>query len=222
MGEMIKFPSNGDTAEGYLAKPDSGQGKGVIVIQEWWGLNDHIKDVADRFAREGFVALAPDLYHGKVTAEPDEAGKLLMALDISRAERDLRGAINHLKDMTGGPVGTVGFCMGGALSLFAACKNGEAVGACVDFYGGHPAVKYDWYGLKAPLLFFVAEHDDFVNPNIPAYKEALNATPGARFEFVEYPGTQHAFFNDTSPDVYNEQAAKDAWQRTLTFFHENL
>src|SRR5690606_29587438 len=105
--------------------------------QEWWGLNDNIKSIADRFAAAGYVALAPDLYHGKLTDEPDEAGKLLMALDIERAERDLRGAVQYLKDLAGNPVGTVGFCMGGALSLFAACNNGDDVGACVDFYGGH-------------------------------------------------------------------------------------
>src|SRR6185503_2768462 len=98
MGEMVSFPANGGTASGYLARPASGSGKGVIVIQEWWGVNDNIKGIADRFAKEGFVALAPDMYHGTVTAEPDEAGKLLMALNIPQAEKDLKGAVTYLKE----------------------------------------------------------------------------------------------------------------------------
>ncbi len=221
MGDMVSFASNGGTATGYLAKPESGQGKGVIVIQEWWGLNDNIKDIANRFAAEGFTALAPDLYHGKVTAEPDEAGKMLMALNVPQAEKDLRGAINYLKDATGGPVGTVGFCMGGALSLFAACKNGEAVGACVDFYGGHPAVTYDWYGLKAPVLGIWAEHDDFVNPNLPKIESGIKDA-GVAYESVTLPGTSHGFFNDTRPDIYNAEAAGQAWQKTLALYRANL
>lgn len=221
MGETVSFPSNGADASGYLARPQTGTGKGVIVIQEWWGLNDHIKDVADRFAAEGFVALAPDLYHGVVTSEPDEAGKLLMALDIDRAAKDLSGAIGHLKGLTGGPVGTVGFCMGGALSLFAACNNDGDVGACVDFYGGHPKVEFNWEGLTAPVLGLFAEHDDFVNPNVPGWEAALQQH-GKQYEFHTYPGTQHAFFNDSNPDVYNAEAAKDAWERTLAFYRTHL
>ncbi len=221
MGEMIEFPANGRTCPGYLARPAAGTGKGVVVIQEWWGLNSNIRNIADRFAAEGFVALAPDLYHGKVTSEPDEAGKLMMALRIDEAEKDLRGAIRYLKELTGAPVGTVGFCMGGALSLFAACKAGSDVGACVDFYGGHPAVTYDWDGLTAPVLGIWAEHDDFVNPNIPRYEEELKRR-GKKYEFVTCPGTQHAFFNDERPGIYHPQAAEDSWKRVLAFFREHL
>jgi carboxymethylenebutenolidase len=221
MGEMVEFAANGGKASGYLARPEGGAGKGVIVIQEWWGLNDNIKGIADRFAAEGFTALAPDLYHGKATAEPDEAGKLMMAMNVDQADTDLRGTVNYLKDLTGAPVGTVGFCMGGALALFAACKNGAAVGACVDFYGGHPAVQYDWYNLKAPVLGIWAAQDDFVNPNIPRYKEALEAQ-GVKHEFVTEPGTHHGFFNDERADVYNEPGARDAWERTLAHFRANL
>ena len=144
-GEMVTFQSNGGTANGYLSVPASGKGPGVIVIQEWWGLVPHIKDVCDRFAAEGYVALAPDIYHGESTKSPDEAGKLMMALRIDEAEKDLRGAIGYLLNheaTTGDEVGTVGFCMGGALSLYAASKNPQ-VGACVVFYGIHPNVKPD-------------------------------------------------------------------------------
>ncbi len=221
MGEMVTFPSNGITASGYLARASGGTGKGVVVIQEWWGLNDNIKGIADRFAAAGYTALAPDMYHGTLTSEPDEAGKLLMALDIPRAEKDLRGAVAYLKKETGSNVGTVGFCMGGALSLFAACSNGDDVGACVDFYGGHPAVKYDFANLKAPVLGIWAEHDDFVNPMLPAIEEGIKST-GVHYESKQYPGTAHAFFNDTNKDGYDKAAADDAWNRTLAFYSAHL
>lgn len=220
MGEIVTFPSNGGEAQGYLAKPAGATGKGVIVVQEWWGLNGNIKGIADRFAAEGFVALAPDLYHGKVVAEPDEAGKMLMALNIEQAEKDLRGSVSYLKGLSGGKVGTVGFCMGGALSLFAACTNGDDVGACVDFYGGHPAVQFDWNNLKAPLLAIWAEHDDFVNPNIPGWEAELKSRD-KDYESHQYPGTSHAFFNDEGGS-YDPDAAADAWQRTLAHFRAHL
>lgn len=221
MGQAIEFPANGRTCPGYLATPAEGTGKEVVVIQEWWGLNRNIRSIADRFAAEGFVALAPDLYHGNVTEEPDEAGKLMMALRIEEAEADLRGAIRYLKERTGAPVGTVGFCMGGALSLFAACKAGEDVGACVDFYGGHPAVSYEWDRLTAPVLGIWAEHDDFVNPNVPRFEEELRRR-GKLFEFVTYAGTRHAFFNDERPETFHPQAAEDSWQRVVEFFRRHL
>lgn len=221
MGEMVNFPSNGGTASGYLAKPASGSGKGVIVIQEWWGLNDNITGIADRFAAEGFMALAPDMYHGTLATEPDEAGKLLMALDFARAEKDLRGAVTYLKDASGGAVGTVGFCMGGALSLFAACNSPGDVGACADFYGGHPAIQYNFGGLKTPVLGIWAEHDDFVNPSLPRIEEGIKGA-GVEYESKVYPGTAHAFFNDTNKDGFNKEAADDAWQRTLAFYRKHL
>ena len=160
-GQMIEFQSNGGTAQGYLSVPETGRGPGVVVIQEWWGLVPHIKDVADRFAAVGFVALAPDLYHGDVARSPDEAGKMMMALNIAQTEKDLRGAVEYLlnHEATEGPsVGTVGFCMGGALSLYAASKN-ERVGACVVFYGIHPKVEPDFEALRAPVLGIFAEED---------------------------------------------------------------
>src|SRR2546423_4326681 len=166
-GEMVEFQSNGATARGYLSTPESGRGPGVVVIQEWWGLVPHIKDVADRFAREGFVALAPDLYHGTLARSPDEAGKLMMALNIEQTEKDLRGAVQYLLNheaTDGDKVGTVGFCMGGVLSLYAASKN-EQVGACVVFYGIHPKVKPDLDNLRAPVLGIYAGNDESVPPS---------------------------------------------------------
>jgi carboxymethylenebutenolidase len=223
MGEMIELVTKGSRTEGYLALPEEkrASGSGVVVIQEWWGLNDHIKAIVDRLAREGFAALAPDLYHGKLTKSPDEAGKLLMALNIAQAESDLRGAAGHLRAITGKPAGVVGFCMGGALSLFAACSNGEDIGACVVYYGGHPKIEYDFDGLRAPVLGHWAENDDFANANLPRFEEALGKR-NKPFEFHHYPGTQHAFFNSDRPEVYNGDAAEKSWQRTIAFFKTHL
>ena len=221
---MIEFQSNGGTARGYLSTPESGGGPGVVVIQEWWGLVPHIKDVADRFAGEGFVALAPDLYHGDVARSPDEAGKLMMALNIGRAERDLRGAVHYLlghEATAGGRVGTVGFCMGGVLSLYAASKN-EQVGACVVFYGIHPKVEPDLENLRAPVLGLYAERDQFVPPEAVRALEEKLAAHGKAIETHIYPATDHAFFNDTRPEVYDAAAAADAWRRTIEFFRRHL
>jgi carboxymethylenebutenolidase len=221
---MIEFKSNGGTASGYLSTPESGGGPGVVVIQEWWGLVPHIKDVADRFASEGFVALAPDLYHGDVARSPDEAGKMMMALNISQTERDLRGAVQYLLDdeaTTGDRVGTIGFCMGGALSLYAASKN-QQVGACVVFYGIHPKVEPDFENLRAPVLGIFAEKDKSVTPEAVRALEEKVREHGRVIETHTYPDTDHAFFNDTRPEVYDAAAAADAWRRTIEFLRKHL
>jgi carboxymethylenebutenolidase len=223
-GRMIEFKSNGGTASGYLSTPESGEGPGVVVIQEWWGLVPHIKDVADRFASEGFVALAPDLYHGDVARSPDEAGKMMMALNISQTERDLRGAVQYLLDdeaTTGDRVGTIGFCMGGALSLYAASKNTQ-VGACVVFYGIHPKVEPEFDNLRAPVLGIFAEKDKSVTPDAVRALEETMREHGKSIETHIYPGTDHAFFNDTRPEVYDAAAAADAWRRTIEFLRAHL
>ncbi len=223
-GEMVNFQSNGGSASGYLSLPASGKGPGVIVIQEWWGLVPHIKDVCDRFAAEGFVALAPDLYHGQSTTSPDEAGKLMMAMRIDEAGKDLRGAAEYLLDhgaTTGGKVGTVGFCMGGALSLYAATKN-EQVGACVVFYGGHPNVKPDLPNLHAPVLGLYAGRDGFVTPESVHELERQLKELGKTAEIHIYADADHGFFNDQRPTVYSEVDAKDAWRRVLEFYRKHL
>ena len=223
-GRIVQFSSNGGTCSGHLAVPTAGRGPGVIVLQEWWGLVDHIKDVADRLAREGFVALAPDMYHGKKTTSPDEAGKLLMALNIAQVEKDLRGAIDYLLSLPecqGDHVGTVGFCMGGQLSLYAACANSK-VGACVVYYGIHPNVHPDMARLQAPVLGFFGEKDASVPPHAARKLEAELKAAGKQAEFHIYKGASHAFFNDTRPQVYHPASAKDSWDRTLKFFREEL
>ncbi|HEV2833881.1 MAG TPA: dienelactone hydrolase family protein [Pyrinomonadaceae bacterium] len=224
MGELVDYKANGKTANGYLAIPQQGSGPGVVVIQEWWGLVDHIKDVCERFAKEGFVALAPDLYHGKTTKSPDEAGKLMMAMRIDEAEKDLSGAVQYLLDhdaTTGGKVGVVGFCMGGALALYTATKNSN-VGACVVFYGGHPNVKPDLPNLQSPVLGIYGERDKSVPPeSVHKLEQQLKAL-GKKVDVIIYPNADHAFFNDARPTVYVPEAAADAWQRTIEFFRKHL
>jgi carboxymethylenebutenolidase len=224
MGELVEFKTNGRTDSGYLAIPESGNGPGVIVIQEWWGLVDHIKDVCERFASEGFVALAPDLYHGKTTKSPDEAGKLMMSMRIDEAEKDISGAIEYLlaqEATTGGKVGVVGFCMGGALALYTATKNAK-VGACVVFYGGHPNVKPDLPQLASPVLSISGDRDKSVTPEVVHKLEQQLKALGKKVDVIIYPGADHAFFNDTRPTVYVPEAAADAWQRTIDFFSKHL
>ena len=215
MGEMIEFHSNGSTAGGYLAVPASGSGPGVIVIQEWWGLVDHIKDVCDRFAAAGFVALAPDLYHGQKVApgEPDEAGKAMMAMKMDQAARDMSGAVDELlRRSSGDKVGVIGFCMGGGLALVLATQRPDAVAAVVPCYGiiPWPDAQPDYSAMSAAVLGHYAEKDDFFTP------EAANALAeqlrdmGKSVEIVVYPDTDHAFFNDTRPEVYDEEAAGTA------------
>ena len=221
-GSMVEFPSNGGKTSGYLATPASGKGAGIIVIQEWWGLVGHIKKVCDRFAAEGFTALAPDMYHGKTASEPDGAGKLFMALNIAQAEKDLRGAATHLLGRSSTKkLGAVGFCMGGQLALFAATLN-PSVGACVNFYGIHPNVKPDYSKLSGPVLGLFAEKDGFVTPQVAKDTDAAIKKAGKQSEIHIYPGADHGFFNDERPDVYDKTAADDAWRRTLACFRQHL
>ena len=221
-GRRVQFPSNGSTTEGYLATPATGKGPGVLVIQEWWGLVKHIENVCDRFAAEGFSALAPDLYHGKLATEPDEAGKLFMALNIAQAEKDLTGAARYLAQHSStAKLGAVGFCMGGQLALYAGCTN-PAIGAVVDFYGVHPNVKPDYSRLNAPVLGLFAEKDAFVTPQTARDVEAAIKGAGKPVAIHIYPGVDHAFFNDERSDVYDKAAAGDAWRRTLAHLREHL
>jgi len=228
MGEMIKIAAaaSDESFAAYLSEPEpaSANGKAVVVLQEWWGLVDHIKDVADRFAKAGFVALAPDLYHGESTTNPDDAGRMLMALNIERAALDLAAAARELKRRAGinHRVGVVGFCMGGQLALLAATAAPEEVGAAVNFYGIHPKVEPDFSKLSCPVLGLFAENDTSVpKKSVDAMVAAIESV-GKTIEHHIFPGTDHAFFNDTRPEVYSETAAADAWARTTKFFETHL
>jgi carboxymethylenebutenolidase len=222
-GQMIQFKGNGQSYEGYLSPAPNG-GPAIVVIQEWWGLNDHIKDIADRFAGEGFTALAPDMYNGKMTTAPDEAGKYMMALKIAETEKQLRAAVQTLlshPSCTSKSAGVIGFCMGGQLAMYTAATNPDQVTACVNFYGIHPNVKPPFAQMKAALLGLFAENDKSVNAEaVEKLRQELTAS-GRTFELQTYKNVGHAFFNDTRP-VYDEESAKDAWRRTIDFFRKHV
>jgi len=222
-GEMVKFPSNGNEGQGYLAKPDSG-GPGVIVIQEWWGLVPHIKDVADRLAGEGLVALAPDLYNGKTTNEPDQAGKLMMEMKIEEAARDMSGAVDYLRGLdatTDDKVGCVGFCVGGGLSMYLAGHNPN-IGACVVYYGVLPMAQTDHDAIQPPILGHYADQDSFLQVDAVRALEKTLRDKAKDVQFHIYQDTQHGFFNDSRPEQYNAEASAQSWERTLAFFRKHL
>ena len=218
-GKIVSFPSNGRSAQGYLALPESGNGPGLVVIQEWWGLVDHITALADRFAAAGFVALAPDMYHGEKTTSPDQAGKLLMALNIAAAGKDLRGALSYLRNhdaVAPKKTGVLGFCMGGQLALYAAQEHPDVVDAAVDFYGIHPKVTIEPARLKPPVLGHFGLRDESVpTATVEALAEAVRSS-GGTFEIHQYDAG-HAFFNDSRPQVFDADCARVAWDRTLAF-----
>lgn len=221
MGEMVTFASNGGRCDGYVA----GTGPGVLVIQEWWGLVPHIKNVVDRFAAEGFTALAPDLYHGQTSAEPDGAGKLMMALNMSAAGKDMSGAIDYLIERTGrGKVGVVGFCMGGGLALVIATQRPDAVAAVAPFYGliPWPDAQPDWSALTAKVEGHYASEDEYFTPELAAGLEQQLRDLGKDATLHVYEGAQHAFFNDDRPEVYDPEASATAFARVLAHFRSNL
>ena len=226
-GEMVTYPTgmDGSTAPGYLAKPEGdGPFPGVIVIQEWWGLEEHIKDIARRFAAEGFVALAPDLYHGHVATEPDDARKHAMSLQLDAAMKDIQGAIDYLKsllEVEPKKVGVIGFCMGGRLALHAAVRS-QDVGAVAPFYaGGMEGMFQDIDKIDAPMFAaFGAEDASIPLDRVERFRQLLQEH-GKQAEVTVYDGAPHSFFNDTRPS-YREEVSRDAWQKVLTLFRSAL
>jgi carboxymethylenebutenolidase len=219
---MIHFPSNSHQTAGYLAIPEgAGLFPAIVAIQEWWGLVGHIKDVADRFAAEGFITLAPDLYHGEVAEEPNEARKLAMALDRNRAIEEIAAAVRYLRGhkQVAGSVGVVGWCMGGGLALSAAV-HGAQVDAVVCFYG-RPLDERDTAKLKAPVLGLYGDKDGGNPLSIVQDFENELEKKGITHDIHVYAGAEHAFFNDDRP-AYHAEASADAWQRTLTWFRQYL
>ena len=224
--QNVTFPSNGGTAHGYLAVPASGSGPGVVVIQEWWGLTNHIADVTNRLAAEGFVALAPDLYGGTTTHDAGEAGELMQKLPVEQAARDLGGAVDYLlahEAVTSSKVGAVGFCMGGGFVLMLAAQQGEKVGAAVPFYGLLKEDYGDLSGIRAPMLGHFGEQDDFTTPDAArALAERIQKESGVTPQFLFYPAG-HAFFNDENLlGTYDPEQAQLAWSRTVEFLREHL
>ena len=216
----VTFSSEAGQANGHLARPGKGV-PGIIVLQEWWGLVPHIKDVAARFAAQGYLALAPDLYHGKSTLEAAEAQHLMEGLDWGGATKEIAGAIRYLREVEGATrVGVTGFCMGGALTVIAATL--PEVDAYVAFYGFPPKEAAALERITAPGLLFFGEAEQYFSvPDAQAFAERQRAQ-GGEAEVVIYPGAGHAFFNDTRPEAYRQAAANDAWRRTLAHFGRHL
>ena len=223
--QMVEFQANGGSAPGYLARPKMENAPGVVVVQEWWGLDDHIKSLAERFAAAGFVALAPDLYRGQVASEPDEARKLAMELNFPQAIKDIQGAVNYLRGqpfVQPDQIGVVGFCMGGGVTGQMAL-HGENVGAAVAFYGiRNPMTDAEAQQMNVPLLAIYGEDDGSIPfDNVRANEAKLRAA-GKTTETIIYPGAPHAFFNDTRADHYRHEASEDAWTRTLEWLKTYL
>ncbi|MBI4573114.1 MAG: dienelactone hydrolase family protein [candidate division NC10 bacterium] len=216
----VTFESAAGQASGFAARPGK-ERPGIIVLQEWWGLVPHIKDLAGRFAAQGYIALAPDLYHGKSTVEAAEAEHLMKGLDWGRAGQEIAGAVKYLREVEGATrVGVTGFCMGGALTIIAATQPG--VDAYVAFYGFPPAGAADLDKIAAPgLIFFGQEEQFFSVPDAQAFAERQRKR-GREAEVIVYPGAGHAFFNNERPEAYRPDAANDAWRRTLDHFGRHL
>lgn len=218
--ETLSFDTAGGASGAYIAKPADANGKAVIVIQEWWGLNDHIKDIANRFADEGFTAIAPDLYRGKLAANPEEAGRMMQSLSVEDGLDTIKNALASAREKYGiSHFGITGFCMGGSFALRAACEI-EGISAAAPFYGDIPEEGV-LKNLKAPTVFVSATKDQWIN----AEKVARLEDAAERYELpvhsVKYEA-DHAFFNDTRPEVYDAAAAKDAWALVVGFFNDNL
>jgi len=220
----VVFPANGIEGSGYLAQPDDGgTHPGVIVIQEWWGLDGHIKDIAERFAREGFVALAPDMYHGKIATEPDEARKLAMALNREQALKDLLGSVRYLQglaEVAPEKLGCVGFCMGGSLTLALAASTAD-VAAAAPFYAGFRPGAAELAKIEAELFCaFGADDGGIPLDQVRVFEETLRSQ-GKRAVVKVYEGAPHSFFNDTK-ESYRPAAAQDAWEHALDLFRRCL
>ena len=223
MGAMISFPrTNKNSAQGYLAEAREKKAPGVVVIQEWWGLQGQIKSVCDRLSEAGFTALAPDLFGGKVVPyhDPAAANAAMNALDFKDAtEQAVRGAVVHLK-ARGGKVGLTGFCMGGAVTVIGAARIPE-LGAAVCFYGLPPTQAATGKDVRVPFQGHFASEDDWVTPDkVDAFEKDLK-TSGQPHEIHRYQG-HHAFMNSERKEVYEPKAAKIAWGRCLDWFRRHL
>ncbi len=223
MGDMVEL---GGDARGYLAVPDSGSGPGVLVIQEWWGLNPQMKGTADHLAENGFVALAPDLYRGELAGhdEMDKAGELMQGLPADRAGADMSVAVDYLvgHEATGDTVGVVGFCMGGMLAMVIAALRGDAVSAAVPFYGYPTAAEPDWSGMTAAVRGHFCENDDFFPAAGARDLEGRLQGMGKDVQ-ITFHDAGHAFMNETDPfGIYDAELAAQLWPGVIEFLHERV
>jgi len=229
MSQTVDFPSNGTTASGYLVTPASGSGPGILVIQEWWGLDSGIKESANRLGAAGFVALAPDLYHGELAQhdEMDKASRLMQKLPPDRAARDMSGAIDYLAQhpaVSGRGLGVVGFCMGGMLAFLIAANRPDQIKACVPFYGfPQGATEPDWTKLTAVVSGHMAEHDTYFSPEAARALEAKLRGMGKNVTLTVHPGTGHAFMGPHNAlGTLNTALAAQIWPQVIAFLHETL
>jgi carboxymethylenebutenolidase len=229
MAETVEFRSNGQVASGYLVKPPAGSGPGVLVIQEWWGLDWGIKEMTDKLGAAGFVALAPDLYHGELAGhtEMDKAGKLMQSLTPDRAGKDMSGAIDYLAShpsVKGNGIGVVGFCMGGMLALILAANRPDKVKAVVPFYGFPQGnSEPDWSKLTAVVRGHMAERDDFFPPAAARALEAKLQGMGKDVTLTVHPGTGHAFMSSHNAlGTRDAELAAQLWPLVTSFLHDTL
>jgi carboxymethylenebutenolidase len=221
----IEFSTSAGPTRGYLATPAGEQGPAVIVLQEWWGIEEHIRAVCDRLAGEGFHALAPDLYGGETTTQPSEAEQKMMALSMDKVEPQMCGAADHLAALPGvqgDGVGALGFCLGGGLAVWAAATCPK-VDAAVTYYYVMPHGKPDFAKVKGPVLGHFGTADEFVSPDAARALESELRDAGVDVTFHSYEGAGHAFFNDTDRlGTYDAAAAALSWERTVSFLREAL
>jgi len=229
MAETVSFKSNGSTASGYLVKPASGSGPGLLVIQEWWGLDSGIKEMAERLGKAGFVTLAPDLYHGQLAGhdEMDKAGHLMQSMPADRAARDMSGAIDFLANdpsVTSKSIGVVGFCMGGLLSFIIAAHRPDKVSAVVPFYGfPQGPSEPDWSKLTATISGHMAENDSHFSPEGARALEAKLRAMGKSVTLKVHPGTGHAFMGPHNAlGTLNEKLAAQIWPEVVSFLKDNV
>jgi carboxymethylenebutenolidase len=228
MGENVEFVSNGGNAGGHLAMPESGSGPGLIVVQEWWGLNPQMRRTADRLAAEGFVALVPDLYHGELAGhdEMDKAGHLMSTLPPDRAARDMSGAVDYLAGLdavTGEGIGVVGFCMGGMLTMILAAQRGDKIAAAVPFYGFPSGdSEPDWSGIQGVIRGHMANPDDFFGKDAARALESKLQGMGKDVQFTIHEAG-HGFMNEDNPlGSHDEPLTAAVWSEMVSFLHSTL
>ena len=218
--ESLRVETKNGDSTAHVARPDNDTEKAVLIIQEYWGVNEHIKDIVGRYANEGFIGIAPDLYRGKIAKDSDEASKMMRDLAVADGIDTIANALAKAKEEYEiSKFGITGYCMGGTFALRAACEL-EGFNASVPFYGDIPENEV-LSKLRTPTLFISGRRDGWITPEKVAGLEKAAEKFGLPLESIKYDA-DHAFFNDTRPEVYDKTAAKDAWGKAIAFFKENL
>jgi carboxymethylenebutenolidase len=218
--EMLEVQTGSGVSRAFVAMPDNANSKAVLIIHEWWGLNDHVRDIAGRYADEGFIGIAPDLYRGKIATNADEASKMMHDLAVEDGIATIEATIDSAaEELELTHFGITGYCMGGTFALRAACEL-KGLSAAVPFYGDIPEEEV-LSKLRIPTIFISGTRDNWINPEKVASLEDAAERYELPIKSVKYDA-DHAFFNDTRPEVYDATAARDAWALAIAFFKENL